>query len=278
MTQVAKIEQQSAEVVSVESSLLDVIAKAARDPAVDMDKMERLFAMHERMQTRQAEVSFSDAMARMQPELPTIKKNGAIMHGEKKISDFAEWPDINKAISPILSAHGFSLSFKPSNNNKQPSVTAVLRHREGHKEEATLELPLDTSGAKNAVQAVGSSLTYGKRYAAVLILNITVEGEDDDGSAAAPKTIVQAPRDRAFPLGPAKNKTDLKNKIHAAWMEIDECGDADQFVPLLAVHDQLFKQLEAADDEGHLRGWYHGAGDNPGLKNRIRDRKLELGV
>jgi hypothetical protein len=277
MTQVAKIEKRSAEVVSVESSLLEVIAKAARDPAVDMDKMERLLAMQERVQTRGAEIAFSQALATMQPQLPTIKKNGQIEHSGKKISDFAEWSDISKAISPILSAHGFSLSFKPSNDGK-PAVTAILRHEAGHKDECTLELPLDTSGAKNAVQAVGSSLTYGKRYAAVLLLNITVEGEDDDGSSAAPKTIVQAPRDRAFPLGPAKNKTDLKNKIHAAWLEIDECGDADQFVPLLAVHDQLFKQLEAADDEGHLRGWYHGAGDNPGLKNRIRDRKLELGV
>lgn len=276
MTQLAKVEK-TGEVVSVESSLLEVIAKAARDPAVDMDKMERLLAMQERVQTRGAEIAFSQALSAMQPLLPTIKKNGQIAHGGKIISDFAEWSDINRAISPVLSAHGFSLSFKPSNDGK-PSVTAILRHEGGHKDDCTLELPLDTSGAKNAVQAVGSSLTYGKRYAAVLLLNLTVEGEDDDGASAAPKTIVPAPRDKPFPLGPGKNKTDLKNQIHKAWLEIDECGDADQLVPLLAVYDQLFKQLETADDEGLLRGWYHGEGDNPGLKRRIEQRKQELGL
>lgn len=278
MNSVAKAQEQTSEVASIEGGILAVIANACRDPSVDVEKMERLLAMQERVQVRNAEIAFSQAMASMQPQLPVIKKNGQIVHKGQVISEFAEWPDIKKAISPVLEQHGFSLSFKPGNADTKPCVTAVLRHCEGHKEEATLELPLDTSGAKNAVQAVGSSLTYGKRYAAVLLLDILVEGEDDDGAQAAPKNIVQAPRDRPFPLGPARNKSDLKSQIHKAWLEIDECADADQLVPLLATYDQLFIQLETADDEGVLKGWWHGQGDNPGLKNRIRDRKLELGV
>ena len=48
-------------------------------------------------------------------------------------------------------------------------------------------LPLDTSGSKNAVQAVGSSTSYGKRYTASALLNLTSrlpDDRDDDGRAA----------------------------------------------------------------------------------------------
>src|SRR5690606_9193784 len=56
--------------------------------------------------------------------------------------------------------------------------------RDGHSEETTIFLPADTSGSKNSVQAVGSSTSYGKRYTASALLNITTRGEDDDGRAA----------------------------------------------------------------------------------------------
>ncbi len=51
-------------------------------------------------------------------------------------------------------------------------VVGVLRHEAGHKEEAELVLPADLSSGKNPVQAVGSSLSYGQRYVAKLLLNL----------------------------------------------------------------------------------------------------------
>ncbi|WP_185835578.1 ERF family protein [Pseudomonas aeruginosa] len=51
----------------------------------------------------------------------------------------------------------------------------------------------DTSGNKNAVQAVASSVSYGKRYTAGALLNFTTHGEDDDAfTAAAPVLITEA--------------------------------------------------------------------------------------
>ena len=44
-----------------------------------------------------------------------------------------------------------------------------------------MKLPADTSGSKNVVQAIGSSVSYGKRYTMQALLNITSGGEDDDG-------------------------------------------------------------------------------------------------
>ncbi len=276
MNAVVKQEEGGA-VVDYSTSLMQVIASAARDPNVDIDKMERLLQMQERVQARDAEIAFSEAMATMQPLLPVITKRGQIVHSGKVISDFAEWSDIGKAITPVMAEHGFSLSFTPSQNpDGKPAVTATVRHRGGHKESASLSLPLDTSGAKNAVQAVGSSLSYGKRYTAVLLLNIQIEGEDDDGSAAAPMIQHTAPLDRPFPLGPAKNKTELKALARPAWESVRNCGDASEFTEIVALNDQLFKQLQAADEQGLLRGWWHTVGDSEGLGDLIARMTEEM--
>lgn len=253
MNAVAKIEDNEA--ANFGASLLEVISKAARDPSVDIDKMERLLQMQERVQARGAEVVFSSAFAEMQPELPAITRNAQIVHKGQVISEYAEWSDISKAISPILAKFGFSLSFKPAEVDRRVAVTAVLRHKEGHKEEATLPLPTDSSGAKNAVQAVGSTLTYGKRYAAILLLNIRVEGDsaDDDGSASGPKITHEGPRDMPFPQGPAKNKTELKDMGREAWRQIEAVKSRADLDAKLEEHGPVIEQIKQV-----LPSWWTG--------------------
>lgn len=167
------------------TSLLAVISRAASDPNVDIEKMERLMAMHERMTAKQAEVAYNAALAVMQPELPVITERGEIKNRDGGVqSKYAKWEDINDAIRPVLAKHGFALTFRPGNEGTSIKVTGFLRHKDGHSDEATFVLPPDTSGSKNAVQAAASSISYCKRYVANSLLNITSRGEDDDGQGA----------------------------------------------------------------------------------------------
>ena len=166
------------------TSILTVIERASRDPSFDVDKIERLLAMQERQQEREAKIAFDAAMTEMLPRMPTITQRGKISIRGEVQSTYATWEDIDRAISPILREHGFGLTFRTARDADQIIVTAVLSHRLGHREEATFPLPLDVSGNKNVVQAAGSSLSYGKRYTATLLLNITTCGEDDDGRGA----------------------------------------------------------------------------------------------
>lgn len=161
---------------------LAVIQRAASDPACDVDKLERLMAMHERFVDREARAAYTEAMARMQPNLPSIVERGKIKDRSGNVqSTYALWEDINAAIKPILQAHGFALSFRTSTQDASVTVVGILSHCQGHKEETEITLPADTSGSKNSVQSVGSSFSYGKRYTASALLNITTHGEDDDG-------------------------------------------------------------------------------------------------
>jgi hypothetical protein len=183
MTAVAM--RENTRVISDGGSLIEVISRAASDPKTDVEKMEKLMGMYERIMERQARAAYMSALADMQLDLPEIPENGK-GHGNIK---YALWEDINELIRPVLGRHGFSLSFRTGQADGKIIVTGVLSHREGHSEETTMQLPTDTSGSKNAVQAVGSSTSYGKRYTAQALLNLTSRSEDDDGQNAGVRPI-----------------------------------------------------------------------------------------
>lgn len=191
------------------AAIIAMIERAAVNPNVDIDKMERLFEMRERIEARNAERAYNAALAAMQPELPIIDEQGAIRNNKDEVqSTYAKWDDINEAIRPVLAKYGFGISFRPGRTTEGlQCVTGVLRHRDGHKEEATITLPVDSSGSKNSVQAIGSSLSYGQRYTAKALLNLTSrKSDDDDGQRAG--------------LCPA---------AEAMIADIEICGDLDEF-------------------------------------------------
>lgn len=208
-----------APVVSESAAIIQVIERAAMNPNVDIDKMERLLQMQERIMERNAKGAYAAAFAMMQPELPEIPEKGK---GHNSVS-YALWEDINDLVIPVTSKHGFGISFRTGRTQDgKVTVTCILSHREGHSEETTMELPLDTSGNKNAVQAVGSSTSYGKRYTAQALLNLRSRGEDDDGKSGGGKAVEPTPP-------PAKSSASLKKRDENgkdAWDRlIDELRD-----------------------------------------------------
>jgi len=166
-------------------SLLSAIVELARDPNMDVAKLDALMQMQERMERRQAEIAFTRALA----EFPTIrvKKNGRVDLGAKGSYAFARWEDIDKIIGPLLHEHGFRLTF---DSQPRPGdgggliITGTLLHRDGHSRSASMPLPLDSGQGRNNLQANGSTLSYGKRYCAEMLLNIVREGEDNDGAGS----------------------------------------------------------------------------------------------
>lgn len=266
---VQKIESEEkglAEVRDLSGGLLEVIARAARDPNVDIDKMERLLMMQERVQERNAKAEFTAAKIEMRPELPEITMKGHIVIRDKNdatkiIQDtpFAKFEDIHESVMPVLDRHGFDLSFK---NGMAPDgkvrVTTILSHVGGHSEDTYFDLPHDSSGSKNAVQAVGSSTSYAKRYGVLSILNIRVVGEDDNANAAVAPPIEKI-TDAPFPQGPHKNKTALKAAGRDLWRDVESCDDIDQLNALVAANTELIKQLKAA-----LPSWWDGGSNRDG--------------
>ncbi len=163
------------------TNFLAVISKAALDPNVDVQKMHGLLDVQERMMNKQAEMNFNSDFAKLQQDLPRITKDAKIMYSGKVISTYATYETIDATIRPLLIKHGFGLRFNSQPNGNTILISATLSHRDGHSIVDTIPLALETSGAKNNVQGVGSTIAYGKRYLVGMLLNLVFEGEDDDG-------------------------------------------------------------------------------------------------
>ncbi len=183
------------------ASLMEVVSRAASDPNTDVAKLERLLAMYERIKEGEAKATFKAAMVEMKPLLPVIDRNGRIVIKAKgsetviQSTPYSLWEDIDEAITPILHEHGFVLTFKSgAAADGKVTVTGILSHKNGHEEETTMPLPHDGTGSKNAVQAVGSSMSYGKRYTAILLLNIRTKGEDDDAQSTGKPLAEKSPQ------------------------------------------------------------------------------------
>jgi ERF superfamily protein len=163
-------------------SLISAIVELARDPSVDVSKLDALVQMQERLERRQAEVEFSQALSRLAAAMPRVKKNGRVDLGAGKSYAFSKWEDIDRIIRPMMAAEGFTLAFDSvPREGGGMVITGTLLHRDGHSKTASMPLALDTGPGRNNLQAMGSTLSYGKRYCAEMLLNIVREGTDDDG-------------------------------------------------------------------------------------------------
>lgn len=189
--------------------LLGIIERIAVMPNASLDALDRVMSLRERMAAAEAKAAFDCSLSDMQPRLPSIDANGKITIYSKADRDrgrdldgtaapiqttrYATMADINDAIKPALAEFGFALSFRSAQveegeHKGKIIVTGILSHRQGHRETITLPpMMYDTTGSKNNVQGLGSTLSYGRRYATLLLLNISSRAPqdmDDDGQAA----------------------------------------------------------------------------------------------
>lgn len=202
------------------ASLLAVISRAASDPSVDIEKMERLMAMKERMDARTAESEFNSAMMRVQAKMGRISADAT---NPQTRSNYATYGKLDKALRPIYTTEGLSLSFgtEPAPDGFVGMVCYVS-HSGGHTRTYKAQVPSDGKGAKGndvmtKTHAFGSGTSYGMRYLLKMIFNVAIGEEDDDGNSSAQDSYdisawAEAIRDAADKTELDRIGADLKTK------------------------------------------------------------------
>lgn len=155
------------------------MAYALIQAGADLGSVKEMLAMSKELAADQARRAFEEAVADAKAEIQPVSRN-AKGHNEKRYADFAAYA---KAVDPIITKHGLSYRFRTKQTEKAITVTCILAHKAGHFEENDLSGPADTTGNKNAVQAIGSTLTYLQRYSLIQALGLAA-ATDDDGKAA----------------------------------------------------------------------------------------------
>lgn len=171
---------------SESAAVMSMIERAARDPSVDIVKMERLFEMAERVKNREAEAAFNTAMSAAQAAVKAVVRN---RKNSQTKSNYADMAAIADAAMPTIYEHGFGVMTSEFESKRPDHLGVALdvTHSGGHSKRFEFNIPFDGAGMKgNAnktpTHAYGSTLQYGERYGKCKIFGIATK--DDDGNAA----------------------------------------------------------------------------------------------
>lgn len=227
-----------------DQTIVEKLIEVARDPGIDVVKINALIDANERIMAIGARQQFDDAFAKMQGELPIVSRRGMVtVHKDGqhiRSTAYARDVDITEAVRPILAKHGFSLRHRNTVVDGLLVVTGILSHRAGHREEDQFQAMKDTGPGRNDIQAWGSARSYGKRYTTIALLNIASE-EDDDGGATGEVEDLPAGQTRpAAPRNPPANPKDNESitmgtkqrpgQVQRLWKIIRNSGRSEQSV------------------------------------------------
>lgn len=188
---VAKTEPVQGEVITAgpmpdATAMMGMLERLARDPSVEVERMEGIMGLFERMDARRADQQFSEALTAAQAEMARIATDA---NNSQTNSRYATFAAIDRALRPVYTRHGFSLSFgsETSALADHVKVTCKVRHSAGHSELHAIDMPCDGKGARGGdvmtkTHAVGAAMTYGQRYLIKAIFNVAI-GLDDDGNS-----------------------------------------------------------------------------------------------
>lgn len=164
------------------------LLRIAVESGADLDKLERLMALQTQWEAKEAKRAFDAAFSAFKAEAVTILKGRKVTDGPLKGKSYAELHDVVNAVTPALSKHGLSSSWKLTMDEKDwMQVTCYLRHVNGHEESVSMGGPPDAGGAKNAIQARASTKTYLERYTLKAITGLSEQMDDDDGNGKEQK-------------------------------------------------------------------------------------------
>jgi hypothetical protein len=155
----------------------------------DIGKREKLMELQLRWEANEARKAFVAAMNEFKTDPPEILKNKIVSFGNTSYS-YATLDNVCKQVTNGLSQHGISHRWRIEQTDALIRVTCVLTHDLGHSEETTLVAGADMSGSKNAIQGIGSAVTYLERYTLLAATGLAAANGDDDGhgtQAAWPK-------------------------------------------------------------------------------------------
>lgn len=176
-----KNDEKKSVVLKYGSSPAEMIRMAVSGGA-DLEKLEKLLALQEKWEANEARKLYHRAMASFKETPLKIMKDKKVKYLQVQYSH-ASLANVVDQITKELSKNGLSASWNTKQNGAI-TVTCKITHVMGHCEETTLTAAADTSGSKNSIQAIGSTITYLQRYTLLSALGLATHDQDNDGAGA----------------------------------------------------------------------------------------------
>jgi len=141
--------------------------------------VERMAALAERFEERNAAKEFARAFSALQADLPVIVASSVIPNRGK----YERFEDVMRQIQPHLTAHGFTVSFSNDFREGRIIETCCLKHIGGHSQSNSFAVRVGAK-ADSETQADCKAATTAKRNALLNALNVIIRqdclnAEDD---------------------------------------------------------------------------------------------------
>lgn len=156
---------------------VDELISKALDKDLDLTKLAQLYDLKLKYEKDEARKAYCRALSAFLAETPIIKATRQGYTGNK----YPGLAESLQTIKPIMSKHGLHPSWRTFQHDGQVGVTCVIMHVNGHDESTSLIAYPDTSGKKNPIQAIGSTVEYLRRYTMFSLLGLASSADDLDG-------------------------------------------------------------------------------------------------
>ena len=198
----------------------------------DTDKLKQLMDLQERWEANEARKAYVQAISAFKADPPSIYKTKLVAFGNTRYKH-AMIGDVNAVIIDCLTKHGLSHRWEVDQSNGI-TVSCIITHALGHSEMTKMTAPADTSGQKNSIQAIASTVTYLQRYTLLAATGITtMDMPDDDGKGGVKEPIKTKSQQVKEQIYQKDYTDDLNNantldELGAIWAKIPNKSDYQQ--------------------------------------------------
>jgi len=240
----AEIETTATQLAERDERQLHPVIQAAISQRYDPSTLRELLAVQREFEAGEARRAYARALSAAKEELPPVIRRDA-KNPHLKVA-YATLGGISSVVTPILSRHGISVSWRTETEGREIVMICRLTHVDGHSEDfRTPPAPPDQGKGRSAVQAIGSTMTYLSRYSLLLALGLaTGDAPDPDDGRSAPQSAAVDQRRNLRAL------SEIRRRGHTLEEAVAQCDGRDvaQWTPA---------------DLDRLRSWIRRAGQSP---------------
>lgn len=209
------------------AALMTLIERAALSADFDVGKLAQLLAVKEKWEATEARKAYVAAMAAFKANPPEIlKAKHVAFQTSKGTTEYhhATLADVCAAATKGLALVGISHRWDVAQDAGKITVTCILTHAAGHSESVAMTTLADDSGGKNAIQAIGSAITYLQRYTLMAATGLAAAEMDDDGRGAG-KPVATITEDQAADLRAMAEDVGADLPKFLAWLGVESLSD-----------------------------------------------------
>jgi hypothetical protein len=218
------------------------LLRIAIEKNANIDNVVKLAELYERSELREQRKAYNAAMAVFKKNAPAILKNKHVQFAAKGKDgreviveyDYATLDHVCNIVIPLLAEHGFFHDWEidqPDMNSIK--VTCSVTHESGFTKQTSIKAGPDQTGAKNPIQAIGSTVFYLERYTLLARIGLVANNnQDTDGRVIEGNT----------PANPEAAVRQLDSQCQ-------QLAKAENYEALLGLFKRFYSAASAANDQ-----------------------------